>query len=175
MPQTPQSFSAYPVSVTLDASGNGAVAFQATGSNIRITNRSVRVSTSVAQAIATTYKNQVGDNYRLDGTNSGSTGDNISNPIDLFDGETVIVVWTGGDPGAVATATFSGKQLALSEVGEGEGGNNWSTPIAAGDGSLIYPAIKSPNYITAQVGWIINRNGDAEFNDIIARGTIRVD
>lgn len=174
MPNLPASFSAYPVSVTLDGSGNGAVRFQAVGSNIRITNRSVRVDSANAQALATTYKGQVGDNYRLDGTNSGSTGDNISNPVDLFDGEAIIVVWSGGDPGATATATFSGKRLPFDEVGKGEGGNNWSSPVAAGDGSLIYPAIKSPNFVTGIAGWNISRDGSAEFASGIFRGELLI-
>lgn len=174
MPQLPRSFSAYPVSVTLDSNGNGAIRFQAVGSNIRLTNRSVRASSSVAQAIATTYKNQIGQDYRLDGTNSGSTGDSLSVPIDLFDGESVIVVWSGGDPGATATATFSGKQLPFDQVGLGEGGTNWASPIAAGDGSLIYPALKSPNFVTGVVGWQISRDGSAEFASGIFRGDVLI-
>lgn len=174
MPQLPASFSAYPVSVTLDGSGNGAVRFQAVGSHIRITNRSVRVSSTTAQATVTTYKGQIGSDYRIDGTNSGSTGDNSTTPIDLFDGESIIVVWEGGDPGATATATFTGKQIPFDAVGNGDGGQGWNNPIAAGDGSLIYPALKSPNFVTAVMGWKIDRDGNAEFNDILVRGDLIV-
>jgi hypothetical protein len=169
MPQLPQSFSAYPENVTLDANGEGAIAFQATGSNIRITNISVRASSATAQAIATIYKGQIGDAYRMSGTNSGSTGDSISVPIDLFDGERIFVVWTGGDVGAIATATFSGNAIPKGDVGQGVGGSSWSNPIAAGDGSLIYPALKSPNYVPNTNGWQIGRNGGAEFFSLLVR------
>jgi len=175
MPQVSGNFSAYPVKVTLDGSGNGSVAFQAVGANVRISNLSVRVATQTAQAVATVYKNQVGTDYRLSGTNSGSSGDNLSIPTDLFDGERVIVVWTGGDPGAEATATFSGKQIPFDQVGRGEGGANWTSPIAAGDGSLIYPAIKSPNYVPNTSGWLLDRDGDADLNNVNVRGDLVVD
>lgn len=174
MPQLPKSFSAYPTDVTLDGNGDGAIRFQAVGSNIRITNLSVRASSATAQATATVYKNQIGEGYRLSGTNSGSTGDNLSIPTDLFDGESIIVVWAGGDPGATATATFSGKQLPFDEVGSGEGGANWNSPIAAGDGSLVYPALKSPNFVTTVSGWLLDRNGNAEVNNVTVRGDLLV-
>jgi hypothetical protein len=178
MPQLPQSFSAYPITVTLDGTGRGAVSFQATGSNLRITNISVRATSADNQAVATVYKGQIGDPYRLSGTNSGSTGDSISTPIDLFDGETVYVVWTGGDVGATATATFSGNAIPKGDVGQASGGNGWSNPIAAGDGSLIYPALKSPNYVPDTDGWQIDRTGEAEFFRLLVRAgsmTVRND
>lgn len=174
MPQVSGNFSAYPVKVTLDGSGNGAVVFQAVGANLRISNLSVRVSSQTAQAVATVYKNQIGTDYRLSGTNSGSSGDNLSIPVDLFDGERVLVVWTGGDPGAEATATFSGKQLPFDQVGKGEGGANWTSPIAAGDGSLIYPSIKSPNFVTGVAGWYIGRDGIVEFASGTFRGEVNI-
>jgi hypothetical protein len=47
----------------------------------------------------------------------------------------------------------------------------YSNPIVAGD-ILIREAIKSENYVQGVSGWAIFRNGDAEFNDIVARGDI---
>lgn len=96
---------------TLGAGGTGTVSFQATDKPLRITNISVRVSTNVVEATAEVYKSQVGALYRLSGTFAGSSGDNNSDPIDLYPGERVYVVWTGGDVGAIATATFSGLQI----------------------------------------------------------------
>lgn len=172
MPQLTQVFNAYPMSITLDANGNGALMFQAVGSNVRINNRSVRVSTAVKQAIATTYRGQIGDAYRLDATNSGSTGDNATSAIELRDGECIYIVWTGGDVGATATATFSGVTLPFEKLGALDTGKGWNNPIAAGDGTLIYPALKSPNFVTGVTGWTLNRNGDVEFNSAIIRGSL---
>src|SRR4051812_24479141 len=172
MPQLPQVFNAYPMNVTLDSNGNGAIQFQAVGCNARITNRSVRTSTAVKQAIASTYLGQIGDNYRIDATNSGSTGDNVTSAIELRDGESLYVVWTGGDAGATAYATFSGVTLPFDKLGGIDTGKGWNNPIAAGDGTLIYPALKSPNFITNISGWSLNRNGDVELNSAIIRGAI---
>lgn len=47
----------------------------------------------------------------------------------------------------------------------------FSEPIVAGD-TLIRAAIQSENYVADTSGWRISRNGDAEFNDLEARGTI---
>ena len=168
------TFSAFPVSVVLDGAGNGVISFGPNGSNVRITNRSVKVATSTKQAVATTYKGFQGDNYRIDGTNSGSTGDNNSASVDLRDGELLYVAWVGGDPGATATATFSGYQLPFNQPSPNPTPGNWVNPIAAGDGSLVYPALKSPNYVAGVSGWMIARDGSAEFNSVTVRGTLQV-
>jgi len=36
--------------------------------------------------------------------------------------------------------------------------------------ALVRQAIKSPNYIAGLMGWSINRDGSAEFNDVVIRG-----
>lgn len=46
----------------------------------------------------------------------------------------------------------------------------FSNPITGGQGALVRPAIKSPNYVTGVSGWSINKNGSAEFNNIVIRG-----
>lgn len=48
----------------------------------------------------------------------------------------------------------------------------FSNPITGGQGALVRPAIKSPNYVMGQIGWSINRDGSAEFNDVVVRGTV---
>lgn len=48
---------------------------------------------------------------------------------------------------------------------------SFSNPILAGE-ELIRNAIRSENFVTGVSGWRIARNGDAEFNDIIARGKV---
>jgi hypothetical protein len=46
--------------------------------------------------------------------------------------------------------------------------------ITGGQGALVRPAIKSPNFQTGVQGWSINRNGSAEFNNVIIRGDFEV-
>lgn len=47
----------------------------------------------------------------------------------------------------------------------------FSNPITGGQGTLVRPAIKSPDYSPGVSGWTINRDGSAEFNDLTIRGT----
>ncbi len=98
--------------VTLDGSGNGILRFAPAGTRWRLVNVSVKASSAVLEATATLYKGFVGDQYRIEGTSAGSTGDTtqLDNPITLNDGEAFWVVWIGGDPGAVATAVILGQQ-----------------------------------------------------------------
>ncbi len=163
-------FGPIPIQTVLNANGNGTVEFQVNGNNARITNLMVKVDTSNAQAVCTLYLGQVADANILGNTNSGSTGAPMSGNIDLFDGQILYVVWTGGDPGATATATFVGVTIPFEQVGTSD--VEWDNPIAAGDGSLIYPALKSPNYIPGLTGWRIDREGNVEFNDAVIRGTV---
>lgn len=50
----------------------------------------------------------------------------------------------------------------------------FSNDVTGGQGALLRPAIKSPNYVPGSLGWSINRDGSAEFNNITARGTLLV-
>jgi hypothetical protein len=43
-------------------------------------------------------------------------------------------------------------------------------PILGGGGALVRPAMRSPNYVAGTSGWITNRAGNAEFNDLVLRG-----
>lgn len=47
-------------------------------------------------------------------------------------------------------------------------------PITGGQGALVRPAIKSPNYVAATIGWTINKDGTAEFNNVTVRGSVFV-
>jgi hypothetical protein len=104
-----------PGSVTVVLSGSGAGTARIGPAGARETWQaeaaSVSVSTSTAEAQCRIY---VGDsatapNY-VDGTLSGSTGDSTgrvsARPLKL--GDYVWAVWTGGDPGAVATLNVTG-------------------------------------------------------------------
>lgn len=51
----------------------------------------------------------------------------------------------------------------------------FSNPIAAGDGGvLIRDSMRSENYVPGVDGWIIERNGFAEFNDVTVRGDLLI-
>lgn len=49
----------------------------------------------------------------------------------------------------------------------------FSNPIIGGGGSLVYPAIKSPNFSLAdQTGWAIMKDGSAYFFNVTATGAV---
>lgn len=48
----------------------------------------------------------------------------------------------------------------------------FSNPIAGGGGALIRPNLHSPDFVTGVSGWSINKDGSAEFNGVVVRGTI---
>lgn len=50
----------------------------------------------------------------------------------------------------------------------------FSNPITGGQGALIRPAIKSPNYVPGVQGWTINRDGTAEFASGQFRGAVLI-
>lgn len=173
MPQLPAVFDSYPVATILDGSGNGTVSFQPNGCTVSISRLFVQVSTSTKQATVTLYKGGTNASNAIGTIVSGSTGGLASGQIFVTDGQTLYVTWTGGDAGATATATFSGKQVSFSEVGNDS--ITWSDPIAASDGSLVFPALKSPNYVAGTTGWTVTRDGNAEFNNVTVRGTVDVE
>jgi hypothetical protein len=52
-------------------------------------------------------------------------------------------------------------------------GQPFPNEVAGGNGTLLIPAIQSPNFSqSAQTGWAIMQNGDAYFYNITAEGTI---
>ena len=98
--------------VTLDANGNGTLRFAPAGEQWKIYNVSVIASSATLEATATLYERQISSATRHSATYSGSSGDNnqLDTPIELTDGKPLFVVWEGGDAGATATATVSGKK-----------------------------------------------------------------
>lgn len=46
----------------------------------------------------------------------------------------------------------------------------FQNPITGGQGALVRPAIKSPNFVSGSTGWIVRADGSAEFNNLIVRG-----
>jgi hypothetical protein len=47
-----------------------------------------------------------------------------------------------------------------------------SNPLVGGGGALVYPSIHSPGFIHSIAGWTINKNGSAEFNNVVIRGGV---
>lgn len=102
-------------SVTLDGSGNGTLKMVPWGGSVtwRPASVSVKVATNAAEAACRIYIGPTAsDAYFVDGTLSGSTGDSTDRvsgySIDTH-GSALWAVWEGGDPGAVATMSVSGK------------------------------------------------------------------
>lgn len=50
--------------------------------------------------------------------------------------------------------------------------SGFANPIIGGGGALVYPSIHSPNYVPAVSGWTIRKDGSAEFNNGVFRGTV---
>lgn len=48
---------------------------------------------------------------------------------------------------------------------------SFSNPLVGGGGSLVYPDIHSPDFVAGTSGWSIDKNGDAEFNNLTLTGT----
>jgi hypothetical protein len=51
----------------------------------------------------------------------------------------------------------------------------FNNPIIGGGGGLVYPSILSPDYVTGVSGWSIDKNGNAEFNNLVFRGSFNGD
>src|SRR6516165_8478641 len=46
----------------------------------------------------------------------------------------------------------------------------FANPIIGGGGTLVYPAIHSPNYAPGTSGWTVRKDGSAEFSNVTIRG-----
>lgn len=51
---------------------------------------------------------------------------------------------------------------------------SFSNPILGSGGTLVRDLIKSDNFVTGVSGWEVTRDGEAEFNNIVARGTVEI-
>lgn len=54
------------------------------------------------------------------------------------------------------------------------GASGFDNPLTGGEGVLIYPRIKSEDFVPGVSGWSIERDGDAEFNNVVVRGDLMV-
>lgn len=103
-------------SVTLDGSGNGTLEMTPLGGaeTWLPTIASVKVSTNTAEANCRIFIGpSPNDQYFVDGTLSGSTGDSTDRvtgyQVDTH-GNSLWAVWMGGDPGAVGTMQVNGTE-----------------------------------------------------------------
>lgn len=53
--------------------------------------------------------------------------------------------------------------------------DGFANSILGGVGNLIRQYIQSPNYVAGTSGWIVRQDGSAEFNNVIARGSVTAD
>src|ERR1700733_1937191 len=104
----PQPFN----TVTLDVNGNGrcSVGPQRVREHWQPANATVSVATNVSEAQCSVYMGTVANPATLLGqTALGSTGDTCGfGAVDMQTGMQITAVWTGGDPGSVATLTING-------------------------------------------------------------------
>ena len=114
------------IAVTLDGNGNGAAkitpgmvspgggvgAARNSGYSWDITGTYVSVSTDVLQASAVTYISygiqSTSPSEAVGNTAIGSSGDTGTFNAHLLPGDWITTVWTGGDPGSIATMKITG-------------------------------------------------------------------
>ncbi|WP_433478153.1 hypothetical protein ACQPZP_14630 [Spirillospora sp. CA-142024] len=98
--------------VTLNASGAGTVRLGPSRHGVRWIIRRITVQTSTATLVplAKVYRGGVGDASFISGTFVGSFDADDGLDEQLENGEYLTVAWTGGDVGAIATATWSGDE-----------------------------------------------------------------
>ena len=94
--------------VVLNGTGYGYVRLSPQGEKWEIRRTFVQCSTRTNEARCVVYGQQIGEQYALDGTYSGSSGDTSDTVIYLEDGQPLFVEWSGGDAGATAVVTISG-------------------------------------------------------------------
>lgn len=96
--------------VTLDSLGYGYLRFAPVGTSWTVTSCAIACETAIVESICRVYRGLIGPVYMIDQSVSGSTGDVSDSVYTLNDGEAIIVEWTGGDAGTVATCRLTGYQ-----------------------------------------------------------------
>jgi len=171
--------------VTLDGSGNGQVAIGPPPGTVWALDLAT-LNVAPAPGQAATINQPQGFLYRgsaqgplelVDTTYTGAQASSgKAGGAPYFSGQMLWAKWTGGDAGAVATLRAFGTQMLRDEfplAGAGAVGEGFDNPIVAGT-HLLIPAIQSPNFVAGATGWSINRDGSAEFSDVVVRGGLEV-
>jgi hypothetical protein len=97
--------------ITLDGSGNGAVTIGPTYSYQTWTPSqiNVQVTSNLSEPVFKYYRGaSIGNTNYLGGTYTGSNDQSVVSGQILQPGEVFLCVWTGGDPGAVASVNLNG-------------------------------------------------------------------
>ncbi|OLE29613.1 MAG: hypothetical protein AUG44_03435 [Actinobacteria bacterium 13_1_20CM_3_71_11] len=164
--------------VILDANGGGRIdVYPRADADLIIASATVSVTPPAGtanpkQPTADLYLNGDGQVARLDGTYTGSK-DTAYNLGVLTTGGNLTCIWTGGDPGALATLSLMVVQYSRGRAPPSPGYYPFSNSVVGGN-VLVRDAINSPNYVTGLSGWSIMRSGAAEFSDATIRGSLRV-
>jgi hypothetical protein len=51
-------------------------------------------------------------------------------------------------------------------------GSSFRHDVAGGNGNLVAVSMQSPNFVSGSTGWQVTKDGDAEFNNGVFRGTV---
>ncbi len=95
------------------------------------------------------------------------------NTARVNDATTLIPIAPNGSIVVDGTRNFYAVTMSVTPVvvATVDGGLATFLGITQGGGSLAIPSIFSPNFLHGVVGWSINKDGSAEFNNLIVRGT----
>lgn len=101
------------VSTVLDGTGGGIVTFgpQTPGVSYTITSVATITSSTVNTPTFLLYQGPVGQQNFIGGTYDGNTDSSDVN-VQLFNGQVMTGVWTGGDAGAQATMSVFGNKTS---------------------------------------------------------------
>ena len=97
------------LAVTASVSGYGVVTFMPrSGETWHVTAVTVSCETTVLEATCNVYRSNIGPQFLMDKTISGSTGDTSDTIHELNPGDKLIVEWVGADAGKQLAATVRG-------------------------------------------------------------------
>lgn len=111
---TGRSFREYGT-VTLDGSGNGVVRVAPKMADWEVTRVSISVSSATNEPTFKMYENGISEGDFLEGTWTGSLNTSETRHP-LRNGESLLGVWSGGDPGASATMVVRGTAYRQGEM-----------------------------------------------------------
>ncbi|HHG9971212.1 TPA: DUF1983 domain-containing protein, partial [Yersinia enterocolitica] len=130
------------------------------------------------QTKATTKFDHTGQGSAVYSVNAGVTynGQDVSAGMsiaaEVSDGVAKSYILFSADTFAVYNTNNGGYELAFAATGS----QTFLKSAFIQDGSItnakIGEYIQSSNYIPGSIGWSINKNGNAEFNDVTVRGTV---
>lgn len=112
-----QSFYANATPESNQLTATATIRIQPTGKEWKIDTINVMANTRKREGICRIYKRQIGDQYQVDITRTGSSGDTSDTTHYLHDGDALIAVWTGVDVGSQVTLVVNGTEYLPGEGG----------------------------------------------------------